>query len=293
MRILITGAGGFVGGTIAQYFSTKHATLSLSHRALDVTDSAAVRQIIRKQRPNLIINCAVLGVDDCELNPALAHAVNVEGPRALAAAAVEVGAEFLHFSTNYVFDGECQDGSPYTYQDIPEPINEYGRTKLAGERMAQAIAERSYIIRTSWVFGPGGKNFLGTAPRQLMERKPLRAVTDISASATYIGDLLRRIEEILARQRYGIYHVVNEEVCSHYEFALEVADQVGLTATELEQLIAPVNEAEMKRVAPRPRYTPLRCLLSEEIGLPPLRSWRAALLEYSHSVYILAPVPRA
>lgn len=284
MRILITGAGGFVGGAIAQYLSTKHSTFALNHPDLDVTNRAAVRQLIFEQRPNLIINCAVLGVDDCELNPARAQAVNVDGPRALAEAAAEVGAEFLHFSTNYVFDGERQEGSPYTCQDIPEPINVYGKTKLAGERVAQDIAERSYVIRTSWVFGPGGKNFLGTAPRQLSERKPLRAVTDTWASATYIGDLLRRVEEILARQCYGIYHVVNEEVCSHFEFAWEAARLLGLTATEVEQLIAPVSEAEMKRVAPRPRYTPLRCLLSEEIGLPPLRSWRAALLEHRHHI---------
>lgn len=280
MKILITGAGGFVGAAIAQRRAATHSILALNHHALDITNGAAVRHMVRSQRPDLIINCAVLGVDVCESNPSLAQAVNVDGPQALAEASTEVGAEFLHFSTNYVFAGDRQEDSPYTFQDIPRPVNVYGVTKLAGESAVLAAAARNYIVRTSWVFGAGAKNFLSLAPQQLLARRPLRAVTDIRASATYLSDLLIRVDEILTRQRYGIYHLVNEGVCSHYEFALEAARGVGLTAIETEGLIEPVTEAAMKRVALRPRHTPLRCLLSEEIGLPALRSWRAALREH-------------
>lgn len=278
-KILITGAGGFVGAAIAARLGAKHSTLALDHHALDISDRAAVSEAVRSQRPDLIINCAVLGVDVCETKPSLAQAVNVNGPQALAEAAAAVGAEILHFSTNYVFAGDDQEGKIYTALDTPRPVNVYGATKLAGEQAVLSVAARSYIVRTSWVFGPGSKNFLSVAPQQLRARQGLRAVTDIRASATYVNDLLSRVDEILARQRYGIYQVVNEGDCSHYEFAVEAARLVGLTTAETDELIESVTEAAMKRIAPRPRSTPMRCLLSAEIGLPPQRSWRAALRE--------------
>jgi dTDP-4-dehydrorhamnose reductase len=280
MKILITGAGGFVGAAIAQRWAAKHSTLALHRQALDITDRAAVRETVHSQKPDLIINCAVLGVDACELDPARAQAVNVDGPQNLAEASVEVDAEILHFSTNYVFAGDDEDGKIYTAADAARPVNVYGVTKLAGERAVQIAAARSYIVRTSWVFGASAKNFLSTAPQQLRARQRVRAITDSWASATYVNDLLSRVEELLARQRYGVYHVVNEGVCSYYEFALEAARLVGLTATETTELIEQTTEAAVQRPAPRPRSTPMSCLLSVEIGLPPLRSWQEALRAY-------------
>lgn len=280
MKILITGAGGFVGAAIMQHLAAQHSLRALDRHALDITDRRAVGEAVRSQQPDLLINCAVLGVDACELNPVRAQAVNVDGPQALAAASAEVGAAILHLSTNYVFAGDDQEGGVYTALDTPLPVNVYGATKLAGEQAVRSANARSYIVRTSWVFGPAAKNFLSTAPQQLRARQRLRAITDSWASATYVNDLLSRVDEILARQCYGVYHVVNEGVCSYYEFALEAACAVGLTTTETKELIERTTEAAAARPAPRPRFTPMTCLLSAELGLPPLRSWQAALREF-------------
>lgn len=281
MKILITGAGGFVGAAITQHLAAQHALRAFDRHALDITDRAAVNEAVRSQQPDLLINCAVLGVDACELNPSRAQAVNVDGPQTLAEAGAAVGAEILHFSTNYVFGGGDNDeGKIYTAADAPRPVNVYGATKLAGERAVRAAAARSYIVRTSWVFGATAKNFLSTVPQQLRARQRLRAITDSWASATYVNDLLSRVDEILARQCYGVYHVVNDGVCSYYEFALEAARAVGLTTAQTERLIERATEEAAARPAPRPRFTPMICLLSAELGLPPLRSWQVALREF-------------
>src|SRR5262245_24554602 len=214
MKIAITGAGGFLGKELTRFFSARHQVLALTRHSLDITDGCAVRRMITDARPNLIINCAVLGVDECETNPSLAHAVNVAGPQCLAEAAAEIDAQILHFSSNYVFDGKRETGSFYTNRDEALPINKYGETKLAGELAARLANPRSYIIRTSWVFPGKEGNFFGFATRALMEKKRLRAVTDVWASVTYVADLIARINEILASHHYETYHVVNDGVCS-------------------------------------------------------------------------------
>ena len=280
MRILIAGARGFVGSALARRLSAGHTVLALAHDELDVTDGKSIRRAVLERSPGLVINCAVLGVDACERDPARAWAVNAAGPENLARAAAESGAEFLHLSTNYVFDGRREDGASYTVADVPAPINVYGRTKLGGERAALAASARSYIVRTSWVFGPGKENFLSTAHRRLRAAETVRAITHARASATYLPDLVTRISEILTRRHYATYHVVNEGACSYYEFAVEAARLVGVGEEEAARLIEPVTEAETRRAAPRPPYTPLRCLVSEELGLAPLRNWREALADY-------------
>ena len=281
MKIAITGAGGFVGKELTRFFSARHQVLALTRHSLDITDGHAVRRIITDARPDLIINCAVSGVNNCEANPSMAHAVNVAGPQSLAEAAVEIDAEILHFSTNYVFDGKREAGSFYTNRDAALPINEYGETKLAGELAVRMSAPKSYIIRTSWVFGAGKEdNFFGFATRALTERKRLRAVTDVRASVTYVVDLIARIDEILALHHYETYHVVNDGDCSYYEFALEVARDLRMSSAEIDSLIEAVTESELQRNASRPHYTPMRCLVSEELGLPALRCWRTALSQY-------------
>src|SRR5215204_459235 len=163
MKIVITGAGGLVGGCLVRRLGREHEVLAPRRVELDVTDAAAFGRLIDKERPQLVVNCAVLGVDECERDPEAARAVNAEAPRALAAAAVR--AEFLHFSTNYVFDGAGRE--PYDERDEPRPVNVYGLTKAEGERAAFEVNPRSYVVRTSWVFGTGKESFLSTAHREL------------------------------------------------------------------------------------------------------------------------------
>jgi len=291
MTILITGAGGSVGKAAARYFSVKHKVLALTHHELDITNQRAVSQIVLFEKPELIINCAVLGVDACEDDPQLARAINVEGPRNLAAAAGQVNAELVHFSSNYVFDGR-RSNSPYTVLDEPHPINEYGRTKLEGERVVAALLPRSFVVRTSWVYGDRLDNFLSTAPKNLLAGKRLSAIADVAASTTFVADLVRRLDEILKQQRYGAYHVVNSGACSYFEFAIEAARMLHLSDNEISLLIDQVDEAAMSRKAERPRYSPLRWLLSEELGLAPMRDWREALLEFVNGALVRSGATR-
>jgi len=279
MKILITGAGGSVGESCVEHFSESNEVLALNHRALDIADRQAVGQIILDHKPEVIINCAVLGVDACEDDPSLAWQINVAGPRNLAEAAAQIDTAILHFSSNYVFDGR-RTGSAYTIEDTPSPINEYGRTKLAGEQAVINSGQRSYVVRTSWVFGGRNDNFLSTAPKQLSSGRRISAITDVKASTTYVLDLVRRVEEILMHKRYGTYHVVNGGACSYFEFAKEAARILDLSDVETANLIEPVREDAMNRRATRPRYSPMRCILSEELGLPALRDWRVALRDY-------------
>jgi dTDP-4-dehydrorhamnose reductase len=283
MKIAITGASGLVGQQLQRHWASTFAdeceVRALSHADLDIADHAAVTTWCERERPDLIINCAVLDVDRCEREPALAQAVNVDGPRYLAEAAQTSGSEILHFSTNYVFDGHTH-GHVYTQADEPGPINVYGQTKFAGEEAVRAANPRSYVVRTSWVFGPGKESFLATLPRQLRAGQRVRAITDVWASATYVVDLVARVAELLARRQYGVYHVVNAGTCSYHEYALECARLVGLNEAEAAALIEAVSESHARRLAERPRYTPMRCLLSEELGLAPLRNWQAALAAY-------------
>lgn len=279
MKIAITGAGGLIATHLSRHFAHNHEVLALKHRDLDITNRHEVGRRILDERPALVINCATIDVDDCERDPKLAQAIHVEGPRALAQATNQIGAEFIHFSTNYVFDGREVGRAPYTIADEPHPINVYGKAKIAGERAVREACPRSYITRTSWVYGPGKENFLSNAHRNLRSGRRIRAVADVWACTTYVADLVARIAEILARGHYGTYHVVNQGICSNYEFVLEAGRLVGLDAARIEQLIEPITETEAKRLAPRPRYTPMSCLLSEKIGLRLMRNWRSALAD--------------
>ena len=279
MKVIVTGAGGLVGGVLARRLAgAGNEVLALRRADLDVTDAGAAERLVGAERPSLVVNCAVLGVDECERDPEAAHAVNVEAPRSLARAAGAAGASFLHFSTNYVFDGE--DGGAYGEDDAPRPVNVYGRTKAEGERAALDANPNTLVVRTSWVFGAGKDSFLSTAHRELRAGHRVRAIRDTWASVTYVEDLAARVWEILERGGRGIFHVVNFGTTSYEEFAHEAARLLGLDESEAAPLIETVTEAEMNRSAPRPRLTPLSCNAAEALGLPPLRPWPTALAEY-------------
>lgn len=265
MRTIVTGAAGLVGHAVMQHYNA----IALSHADLDITDRESVAKTISRLRPDLIVNCAVLGVDECEHDPRGAQAINVDGPAALAEAAETCGASIVHFSSNYVFAGDREVF--YTVDDQAVPVNVYGKTKLAGERAVVARCTRAFIIRSSWIFGPGKGSFISTVHQRLMRGERVRAVSDVWASTTYLLDLVQRLAEIVSRRKFGTHHVVNDGVCSNESFAREAASIVGADET----LIEAVSTREAHD-APRPRYTPL-------LALPPLRHWRGALRAYIES----------
>jgi dTDP-4-dehydrorhamnose reductase len=278
MKIAITGAGGLVGSCLTKHLSAEHQILPLKHADLDITSRDAVQAFAQRERPDAIINCAVLNVDECETDRDKAHAINVAGPQYLAEAANEIGASIVHYSTNYVFDGK--EEKLYTIHDEPRPVNNYGQTKLDGEVAVMNACANHFIIRTSWVYGIGKANFLSIIHRNLKSGQRGKVVSDCWASAMYVEDLATRTHEIITRNKAGIYHVVNEGVCSYVEFTLEAGRLIGLSESQVYDLIELIPDAEIKRPAVRPRYTPMRCLLSEEIGLPTLRHWKEALADY-------------
>lgn len=261
MRVVVTGAAGLVGRAVVQRFGA----VGLTHADLDITDRAAVGRTVGDLDPDLIVNCAVLGVDECERDPALARAINVDGPSILA----EHASAIVHFSSNYVFEGTGEIF--YSPHDEAKPINVYGKTKLDGERAVAARCPQSFIIRSSWIFGPGKQSFISTVHRRLRAGERVRAVADVWASTTYVLDLVDRLAEIVSARQFGIHHVVNDGVCSNESFAREAATIVGAD----EALIERISTKEAHE-APRPRYTPLR-------ATPPLRHWRSALRAYIDS----------
>jgi dTDP-4-dehydrorhamnose reductase len=269
MRVVITGAAGLVGSALADTYRN-HDVFALRHDDLDITDARAVHDVVRRLTPEIMFNCAVIGVDECETNPLLAEQVNVDGPMHLATAAEVAGAAIVHFSTNYVFDGDRTDGVPYTIGDEARPINVYGATKLRGELAVSAAARRAFIVRTSWVFGAGKNNFLSTVGARLARGEPVQAITDTFASTTYVNDLTARVADVVTRGEPGTYQIVNEGICSYETFAIEAARILGIR----HRLIETTTEAAMARAARRPRWTPMRC------DSPPMRPWQDALREF-------------
>ncbi len=270
---LITGAGGLLGRNMRELLTALGwPVVALTHQQLDITREADVQAAVRSAQPHYVINCvATADVDRCEREPDWAFSVNAEGPRLLARASKEAGAELIHVSTDYVFDGS-KTGF-YTQQDEPNPISVYGKSKLAGERAVRQELEQSYIIRTSWVFGLGGKNFGSRVIEYARSGARLKGVTDQTSIPTYAPDLAMRIVEILRLGAHDLYQVTSTGVTTWYDFALLALELAGLGDIEIQ----PITRASLNQLAPRPQNSAMHCLVSEGLGLKPLRHWREAL----------------
>ena len=266
---MIAGAGGLLGRSMrARLGDSGWRVVALPHAELDITNEEGVR-------PDVLINCvATADVDRCEVDPDWAHAVNATGPRLLARACREAGAEMVHVSTDYVFDGSKQGF--YTQEDEPTSPSVYGKSKLAGEFAVREEAERFYIVRTSWLFGPGGKNFGSRVIEYARKGGTLKGVIDQTSIPTYAPDLAGRIEEIIDLGAHALYQVTSTGPTTWFEFARLALDLAGLPEVKIE----PVTRAELNQVAPRPHNSAMRCLVSEKLGLLPLRHWKEALAEF-------------
>lgn len=274
--VLITGSGGLLGRNMRDLLTASSwRVVALTHQELDITRERDVMSTVERERPDYVINCvATADVDRCEREPDWAYAVNAEGPRLLARACREAGAELVHVSTDYVFDGS--KAGFYTQQDEPNPISVYGESKLAGEQAVRQELERSYVVRTSWLFGHGGKNFGSRVIDYARGGGRLMGVTDQTSIPTYAPDLARRIVEIIGLGANELYQVTSTGVTSWYDFALAALVLAGLGETHIE----PVTRASLSQQAPRPMNSAMRCLASEKLGLEPLRHWREALEDF-------------
>lgn len=246
------------------------------HKDLDITDRDAVRKTIFEKRPRVVINCAAwTNVDACESDPERAFAANATGPENLAAACKESATRFITISTDYVFDG--RKPGVYTQDDQPNPESVYAASKLEGERLSALANERSIIVRTGYIFGRGGTNFLCTVVDRAKRGEKLKAINDTFGTPTYAKDLAARLRELAEIDMPGIYHVVNSgEGASFEEFTRKAIALVGNPEATVES----VSAAALNRPAKRPRNSRLRCLLTETLGLAPLRNWEAALEDF-------------
>jgi len=282
MRLVITGASGQLG-TDLQHVLSGNEVIALSHKDFDITDARRVWELISTLRPDVVINTAAyVRVDDCETNRDQAYAVNAIGARNVAAACHGIGAKIVHISTDYVFGGESsKDKTPYNEFDTePVPMNTYGWSKLAGERLVQHICPRHFIIRTSGLFGRAGSsgkggNFIETILKLGRERSELKVVDDQVFSPTYTHDLARRIARLLGTDCFGIFHVTNRGACSWYELALEVAK-----LATLEVKILPIPSSQYPQKAKRPAYSVLDNYHLRLMGMDDMRPWPEALRDY-------------
>lgn len=277
MKLIVTGGGGLVANALCEVCTAQgDEVVSYSHVELDISDQAKTKELIQTDRPDAVINCAAYtDVDGCESNPELAFAANAFGPENLAFACRSIGAGFLTISTDYVFDGH-KEGF-YTQRDNPNPQSVYAKSKLEGERRAQTAHARTIVVRSGFIFGKGGRNFLSTIVERTRRGEKLKAIDDSYGTPTYAVHLAKRLRLLAELDLPGLFHVINEgEGVSFADFARAALDASGFESSELEL----VHTASLKRPAPRPINSRLRCLLSPALGLPPLPSWQDALNDF-------------
>jgi dTDP-4-dehydrorhamnose reductase len=279
MRTLVLGGGGMLGGAVlAAARARGWPALALSHAQADLGDEARLDHWMAAFGPEAVINCAAYTrVDDCETQPERALAVNGEGVGRVARAAERRGARLVQVSTDYVFDGDSRQ-RPYAEEDATAPRSAYGRSKLLGEERALAYG-RGLVVRTSWLFGAGGPNFVTAIVRQIDGgARQLRVVADQVGAPTYTGFLARALLDLAPLPATGIVHYRNREPVSWYSFAVAIARWRPGADSVVE--VVPVTTAEMPRPAPRPAYSVLAVERCEALLGRPVESWELGLAEY-------------
>jgi dTDP-4-dehydrorhamnose reductase len=274
MRIVVTGASGQLGHDLVDNLRHDNEVFPFD-LDLDITDAGAVDEKIVEIKPDAVINAAAYtDVDGCELHPDLALKVNADGAENLSLACRKTGAIMVHVSTDFVFDGNKKQ--PYTEDDKPNPINMYGRSKLVGEEHVRSLLSSYYIVRTAWLFGMHGANFVKSIIRSADEKGELAVVTDQAGSPTYSRDLAEKIAELMKSGFFGLYHITNAGICSWFEFAEAILAKSGRGHVK----IRPITSGELDRPAIRPAYSVLKNGQLEKRGIPLLRPYEEALEAY-------------
>lgn len=292
MKILITGAHGQLGNELCSILASGKAEIGAIDGAykdaqvtpadigeFDITDMASARAFIKDVMPDIIINCAAMtNVDGCETDSETAFKVNAAGVRNLAICAKEFGAKFIHVSTDYVFPGDGE--RPYREWDVVAPKSAYGASKALGEKYALAFCDKTFVVRTSWLYGYIGKNFVKTVRRVIRERGSITVVNDQRGNPTNANDLAYHLLKIALTEDYGIYHCTGEGECSWYEFAREIAKYSGYG----EDSVLPCTSDEYKSPTKRPAYSSLDNLALKCGAGNEMRDWQTALKEFISKV---------
>ena len=274
MRYLITGNKGQLGRALQRRLP-EAAGIDLPE--VDICDAVAFGRVMAAERPEAVLHCAALtDVDGAARDPALAYRINGLGTQNVALAAGKAGAAMVYISTNEVFDGLRR--APYDEFDAPNPINAYGRSKLAGEWFVTHLLTRFYVARTAWLTSAGGRNFVHRILQMADERLSLRVVTDEVANPTFVEDLAEALLKLVASEHYGIYHLTNAGYCSRFEFAHKVLALSSRRQVALE----PITLAEYPRASTPPPFTPMNNTAAAALGIT-LRPWEEALEEFLKS----------
>lgn len=279
MKVFITGADGALGIAMQTVFRRENITFRASDlKQLDVADYAAARAALSNYRPDIILHCAAMSnVDACEQNRELAHRVNALSTMGLATIARKISAKMLYVSTNYVFDGTHE--KPYSEYSTPHPLNEYGRTKLLGERYVKDICDRYTIVRTAWLFGHNAKNFIPSFLASASKPSSIDVICDQFGSFTYTVDLAETLFLLIKADAHGMFHIVNTGIGSWLDFALKAKDIMRLKTD-----IKSVETEELHLAAPRPRYAPLESTNYEYLTSKTMRAWDTALAVYCKTI---------
>ncbi len=274
MKILVTGAKGQLGIDVVNHLSKSYEVIGLDKDDLDITNLESVLDCINEVNPDIIINCAAYtNVDGCEENQDLAYKINGIGARNLAIVSNKNDIKLLHISTDFVFDGET-DGV-YTEFDVTNPLSVYGKSKKAGEDFIKKMSSKYFIIRTAWLYGKNGNNFVKTMLRLAETNDTLKIVDDQVGTPTFTEDLVEVIAMVIKTEKYGTYHVSNDGKCSWYDFAKKIFEIANVDIKVL-----PITTEELARPAKRPKYSVMRNYMLELEFDYNIRSWEEGLKEY-------------
>jgi len=264
-----------LGRDLSAHLEPRHQVVPADLPEVDITDLGLLQRTFAAAQPDAVIHTAAFtAVDECEHRPDLAFQVNAEGTRNVALACRQASLPLLYISTDYVFDG--RKSTPYLEHDPPNPLSVYGRSKLRGEEHVQELLPTAWIARTSWLFGPLGKNFVRTILQHAQRGEPLRVVDDQFGAPTYTMDLAEKLEQLVTKGKPGTYHVTNRGYCSWFEFTQEILRQAGVSHVPL---IA-IPSSALDRPAPRPRNSRLAPARLESEGFDLLPPWQDALTRY-------------
>lgn len=277
VRVLITGGKGQLGIELKYLLENYYEVYAWDLEELDITQREKTINEIRSLDPDLVINCAAYtDVDGCEENADLAYKINAYGARNIAVACQEIGSIMVHISTDFVFDGN--NDNPYIESDQANPLNIYGKSKLIGEEFVSNLLDKYFIIRTAWLYGAHGDNFIHTMLRLANKKDLLTVVDDQIGSPTYTKDLALVIKKLIATKLYGLYHASNNGQCSWYEFAKKIFEYTNTNVK-----VKPVTSKEFIRTATRPAYSVLKNYSLEENLNYKMRDWQEALKDYLNS----------
>jgi dTDP-4-dehydrorhamnose reductase len=279
MNILITGVKGQLGHELYDMLDGKETVTGIDIEDVDITDAQKVHEYINDFQPDVVIHpAAYTNVDACESNVDLAYKVNAVGTQNIASACLNTGAKMVYVSTDFVFDGQKEE--PYIEFDTPNPLSVYGKSKLAGEMLASRILNRLFIVRTAWLYGLNGNNFVKSILSQAKEKDTLTVVNDQWGTPTYTKDLAEVICRLIYTDGYGIYHATNNGQCTWYDFAKKILEYAGMEHVN----VLPITTDELDRPANRPRHSVLRNFMLELTIGDTMRPWEDALKEYVREV---------